>query len=60
MDIEHAEASYFRNIEEPNGARFAKEVGEIQERLLADGITDDIDIAFVKAVYEAERAFGYR
>ena len=55
MTIGEATDFYTAQIDLPHGKRFAETVGRFQEGFLADRVTDDMDLAFVKAVDTAKR-----
>lgn len=42
----------------PNGGRFARIVGNYQEGFLRDRVTDDIEVAFARAVDTASRLWA--
>jgi hypothetical protein len=46
---------YNANMNAPHGAMFCKVVGRYQEGFLRDKVTDDLDVAFAKAVDTARR-----
>ena len=55
MTIDDAHDAYIANIDQPHGKVYAGTVGRFQEGFLSDGVTDDIDEAFCRAVDAASR-----
>jgi len=58
MTYEQAEDFYISQIDLKHGKEFAVAVGRFQEGFLADGVTDDIDEAFRRAVDSAKRCLN--
>lgn len=46
---------YIHHVDQPYGKRFAETVGRFQEGFLRDGVCDDLDDAFARAVDAAVR-----
>lgn len=46
---------YLHHVDQPYGERFANAVGRFQEGFLRDGVCDDLDDAFARAVDAAVR-----
>jgi hypothetical protein len=55
MTTDQATDLYIAQIDQPHGKRFAETVGRFQEGFLADRVTDDLDVAFAKAVDASKR-----
>lgn len=55
MTFDEAMTVYFENVDTPHGSAFMSVVGRFQEGFLSDGVTDDCDEAFVRAIDVASR-----
>lgn len=55
MTNDQAHDIYLAEVDQPHGSAFAATVGRFQEGFLSDGVTDDIDDAFTRAVDAANR-----
>lgn len=50
-----ADTIYLDHVDQPYGTQFAATVGRLQEGFLRDGVCDDLDDAFARAVDVAVR-----
>ena len=55
MTNDQAQDIYLAEVDQPHGSAFAATVGRFQEGFLRDGVTDDLDDAFTRAVDAANR-----